>query len=1805
MQRFFFWANLALFFVLLVLIGLALDGGGDPAQAAAQPSSEKAAVAPPRSPKGRIRLLGFPDWKRKVVVEEGGMLKLETWPMGLGLRFEGVERVFPFHLQLLDERGNKTKVSLRTDKLNLDGVQFHLDGLRPVGKRYLLRGSLGGRSFEFALEGPDPALKSARIFARGKKGESGYGVRLAFNAPLALKELRPKVRVESLAGEQLPFTLQAEVGNWELAVDRIAVLQLEADPRKFVDSSGVARLRLRIQKGLHLPGRKQPTSKTLARDLVLGGPIRLAWIRGDASCLTLHFGQPIMGVDPRQIGIAPKLPFEVETSDGGLRLRAKFQAGRVYHLRLAKGFPGHGAFRLEQAETRSFRVPDLPPSGGFVGSGSLLSGAALPELRVTGVNLSGLRLELRKMLPGNALGFFREFPGSWVDRRYLGEPRSRSFVVSAPPNERFRMRLDLSSLLDEDRVGIYQLRLYTTPREGRESVWPSTRLLQITRLGAQVRMGGGKLVARVHRLEDAAAVEGALLRVLSAKNQVLAYGTSGPDGICSLDWVRGPGRSPRVLELRKGGDRCFLDLRKLSVELSGPAFSGERAFLDEGRVEAFAWTDQGIVRPGREVRALFLVRNDQGRAPMGESLRLRWLRPGGRIYRERELLVPADGMLRAALELPSFAESGPWGVELYKGKRWLGGTRFAVKAFVPDRIEARAAFEGVLTLGKTATLRVGARWLDGGAAAGLRVRAMFFLRRGSRKLTYGGKEWVLGTPDSGAPRYPKLEAMAGGLGKDGTLRLGLGLPPIFEQGKDLGSWAQLGVLAQVEVLDPSGRPVRHWVHATAKAPKRLLLRREKGGAVRGLLLDPRDQPLAGKLALRLERRWWRSEFWVDENGTGRSRYRLQREVLREARLDLGPTGARWALPTGEAVSPAAKGWLVLVAETPGAYSELALSESRKPGAELKVLVAKGVKRPGEKVELRIKSPVAGKGLLTFEDRRVRAAREVALEEGWNQLEVSLPDVPVVPNLYVVVGIPAPQRGRLLGPYSWTGGARVPLERKERTLEPELKLAKEVRPGARVRVRVRAEGARRAFVALVDQGVLHVTGHRDPDPKGFFLGARRLGTRGADSNLALMEGVRFPREHATGGGLGGRRSLGTGPMVGTISPWIQPLALASGLLEAKPGEEGGVFDTSFRLPRDYEGRLRVFVVVAGPKATGATSRDLWVRAPLSLRLAGPRRLSPGDRCELSLVLRNQTGKAGVLKLEMKARGGLELLGQLPKSLAMKAGEQKVLWVQVLAKEGSARSDPKRPAELEVRARMGREERRSSLRLDLRPGLFPTRRILGLSLDRGRRVVPIPEGFAPGPKVLRIRVGGNPLERLRPAFRSLQGYPYGCSEQTASKARILLALGASLGSSEGKGRGPINLREKILFALDRLQAMTRGYRGLGFWGAFAVHPIPTLHSLELGLDAESQGMGQMPRSWRGILGRLGYDSWDKGDQAMKAWTLFVLQKGHVPMRRALEDKLLPRLKDPYALCWAALALEGLGEEARALEVLQGLQLDSFAQEGNYLSPLVGQALLLRALHRLAPSDPRVPTLVDRLGRACQQPRSLTTFEMSNALCALAAFQSGRFGKAAELGVRLHLGSETRVLQDGEEVRISLAPGQEPPVLEAKGKTYALLDWQGFEKAPANGAGWEAQKLRIRRRVYPVGGKDEAAHFERGQVYEVRISWELEGSLENVCLADLLAGGMETEEGWTSLNFLPKAEQGQKAGLKRRALSFTQERRDDRVLFFIDRRMEAGSYELRYRLRAVSKGRFFQAPPRLEALYQPGRHFYGKTVPWVEVR
>ena len=160
---------------------------------------------------------------------------------------------------------------------------------------------------------------------------------------------------------------------------------------------------------------------------------------------------------------------------------------------------------------------------------------------------------------------------------------------------------------------------------------------------------------------------------------------------------------------------------------------------------------------------------------------------------------------------------------------------------------------------------------------------------------------------------------------------------------------------------------------------------------------------------------------------------------------------------------------------------------------------------------------------------------------------------------------------------------------------------------------RSNQKRYATVAIVDEGILSLTGYQTPDPLKSILANRRLETRTFDT-----VGWAVQLKHGTPAGHTG----GDAPATTETPRGVKSVVLWAGPIEIP---KNGRLPLRFKLP-DYTGRLRVMAVAIGTQAISHAEHQIEVRAPLTVQATLPRFVHVGDAFEIPVYITNTTEDA---------------------------------------------------------------------------------------------------------------------------------------------------------------------------------------------------------------------------------------------------------------------------------------------------------------------------------------------------------------------------------------------------------------------------------------------------------------------------------------------------------------------------------------------------------------------------------------------------
>lgn len=1601
-----------------------------------------------------------------------------------------------------------------------------------------------------------PAVQLLQVVPGGEGGPKPT-LDCVFDLPVGLAAAQKHVRLRTQDGGSVPCEVQLPEG--EAAATRIVLV-----PRR--DDQLPDALEVVVLPGLVPVGGEVPVAEPIVRQVRLRQPLRVLEAEARDGRIEIALNRAIEGGAAELVEVAPAVPFQLLSTERGVRLVGEFAPGTVVTVTLAEGFPGRGVTRLLAAERRTLLMPDRDPSLEFVQGGSVLCASALPKLSVQGCNVERPRLRL---LPVYANNLVRALQNG--DAPSLAPARTLAIDVVAAANERWTEPVDLQALAGGPLRGLYRVELFHQDRP-----WHvQRRWLQVTDLGLTWRGGRDNGVVQVVDLVSGAPVAGATVAVKTPTNQELAAGTTGTDGLVLLQWANdGADRTPFVVVAQRGDDVAFVDLQGGLVELADAELGG-RPYA-EAAGEAFVWPVRGIVRPGETLDAAVLVRDARGLPRPGAVLLARFRGPNGRVLREQALPANGSGLHQASWSLPSDVATGDASLEVVDragdeaggdGETVLGRAPFRIEAFVPDRLEVEVVEVAPLRLGEVGRVQVRGRWLDGAPAAGRSVTAR--VRLLAHAATFATAPEFVFASGLDAPPPGELPAVKGTLDAAGRAELTFALPPAA---------AQQSLLAHVaiELEDPSGRVVR----AAQSAP---VLRSDWHLGVRASaercelrLCDAAGAPVAGErpATVRLEQRDWRWRY--RQVGGGRWRWSTERLVT-----TLGEWHTTVHDGIGEQPLPAASDDCFVVVTVDGRSVEQALGAVSARPDRLRVRSLDAAVASGGTAKLVVTSPAAGRGLVTFESDRLHGAVVVALQRGDTTLELPVPAGLDVPNVHAVVTLtrPAPQSGPDQGPAWLIGGTSLSIARPELQLPLVLQAPAEAHPDDAWQATIAAPGASSALVALVDEGVLRITGHADPDPLGFFLATRALATRGADTSAALLQQMQFAAGSKAGGdGDEGGGGLLTGSIDNKIRPYVRCAWVE---LDA---EGRGV--VGFPLS-GYEGRVRAMVVAAGVRGFAAASSGTVVRAPLSVQVATPRMVAPGDTFVMPVTLRSRL-PAGRVAVELRAEGALACTGELRTERELAEGAEVDLAVPVQALEPAPGASS---ARLVVRVRHGEHVREVAAEFTVRARTLWRHELVGIDFAFGGELQ-VGSGWTQVEAVVRRDARAD--LQLAPVLQRLLDYPFGCAEQTTSVAKALLAARTLLPRWFGE-RDPRVLTANVRLeqAVHRLLGMQTERGGFGWWpGSDRDEPFITAHVVDFLVQARGFGLAVGEAELDAALSRC--QSWlrDSDDTSLRCRLVEVLVRAGRPVQPWL-DWLCAQALDGDARLRLGWVLAKLGQRARAESMLvdDGESVVRIFTGGDFVSPLRSQALRFLAARALAPHGERTLAMAAALQRAILAEREATTQENVACFGALAEHYAEQPAPADVRGRLLLDGRE--VVVGAEPLQLAMRPGS-TLVAEAGGSGCLLVELRGQHQvvdAP------RAARMRLHRELVDVETGAVAHEVRRGRLYELRIDVEVDEPVRQLALVDLLPGGFEAEA--TPPGASAAAEDDDEAQQARggRELWHTRqvERRDDRVLFFFDR--VEGRGQVRHRVRAVLPGRYEWPGLQALALYDPEVGFVGE--------
>ncbi|QQR68592.1 MAG: alpha-2-macroglobulin family protein [Alphaproteobacteria bacterium] len=1549
------------------------------------------------------------------------------------------------------------------------------------------------------------------------------------------------------------------------------------------------------------------------------------------------------------IEITPATPVVAQAHEKTLCLEG-LQHGQTYKVTWRKGLPSVGAARLMEPVDANVTVAHRQPRVAFTSGAFVMPRHDMAGVPVQTVNLARVKIELlafdeRSLVPelrdnilmraltGYETNDIASTRGEllWEGEMDIENVTDRQVTTLVPLNEILQKHAKASR-----NYALYALTV--VPSFGREAKEHyrsrATQWIVPTDIGLSSFTGRDGMVVFARSLASAKPLNAVSLRLLAQNNQVLAEMATDANGRATFapGLVQGKGgRQPFALVAQGAqGDMALLPLNQPAFDLGDRGVGGR---ANPGPLDAFAYTDRGIYRPGETVHLMSLLRDDKAMAVVAGPAVSFWIfRPDG--TRTAQLAgVPAGGLgaAKAELDIPMAARTGLWRVSVRAGRDEdapeLGSTSFTVEDFVPPRIELRlSASKPVLSADAPVIVKAQADFLYGAPGARLPVEAALTVQRREKPFEAWADYSFGPARESFDPRRFPIEAKE--TDDKGESALTIAWPAVP------ANPLPLQALVEATVIEPGGRatkrrmilpmrdagpsiglrPVQPGDQGPAMPGRESLFEEGKPAAFDVVMVDPEGKAMVGDVSYAIIRenhlyQWYRASANSDWGYRMVSRDHTVKAAKLSSKAD-GPTRIEATLEPGSYRLEArtGDGSRRSSALFQVGWDTLSLGQNDTPDS-LQVAVKEKTAKIGETVEVAIKAPFAGEvqvnvlrdGIVETKTMHLPAegvTAKLTVTEAWGT------------GAYVTATAFRPGTGAPRGPGRAIGLAWVGVDPALRTLNISLGALAEVTPRQSVDVPITVTGAdQEAYVTLaaVDEGVLQLTDFVTPSPDDYYYGKRRLGVDLRDLYGHLIAPQAGVQGKLRVGGDAASRFL-----PGLPDKWIKPLALFQGPVRL---DAQGRATVKLNLP-DFNGSVRLMAVAWDASRVGHVQGKILVRDQVVVTASPPRFMALDDKAEMTLSAHNVGDKPQVLNMTLATSGALALVDPAKASIRLSlAPAQRVS--QRIALQG--RQVGGGQVTLTVKPENG-AERQSVWPLTVRAAQPP---------QTMRKITILPPGetwtldtsltkdLVPGTAQVSARISTVPDLGVAALLRDLSRYPYGCLEQLTSVAMPLLYAN-ELAVRWGVDDSDAALQGRLERTARDVMDLQRGSGAFNLWPAGSEAPDWIgAYALDFLMRAREKGHG-VPEFTieRGIanLRRQTISADYRTEQLSdRVFDLYVMARAgavDAGLLRYVHDTYLPQITSPMALAQLGASLARLGDAPRA-DAAFAAAAKALAERP---APPVGSRPIITGYDSELRDRAAVLTLAAEAGRPATE-----LMEMGEQLATRLSGQNFLTTQEQSWVVRAALAlirqqgsaTEAKLEQDGKPSSLADVAASldrvDPSRLQAGIKLrnadakplYRALTVFGVPTAALPEA---KQGLSIQRQYKTQDGQDvNLAKLRQNDLIVVILKvtpTQAIGSNQQAPLlvVDLLPAGLEIEKaldgnGRVGLSWLPPLVQTQHV-----------QARDDRFVAAFDftgpGNPQTDSWSLAYLARAVTPGQYVVPAPMVENMANPAH--MGRGVP-----
>ncbi|SFE94041.1 MG2 domain-containing protein [Thermophagus xiamenensis] len=1153
-----------------------------------------------------------------------------------------------------------------------------------------------------------------------------------------------------------------------------------------------------------------------------------------------------------------------------------------------------------------------------------------------------------------------------------------------------------------------------------------TRNVLSSNIGLLVKAGTNQqLLVTATDLITAHPLEKVDIDIFNLQMVKIGSGTTGKDGQV---WVKIDG-TPFLLIAKQGKQRGYLRLDK-GQALPTDRFDVAGEQVKQG-LRGFIFGERGVWRPGDSLFISFMpIENEPGTLPEGHPVTLELTDPRGRLVYRQTQSQPENRLYTFRTKTNPDSPTGFWLARIF-----VGGVTFEksirIEAFRPNRLKVQLTTpEAILNAGSTENFKISSEWLHGSPAKDLKTDVHLNLI--PAKTSFNNYQSFIFDDPTRSINESEITIFEGVLNSEGQSSFQYKIPHINRApGLIKGNFS-------IRVFEKSGTFSIGTKSALISPYKTYTGIRIPKGDDRGFLLTDQDhqidvvtvnakgQPVGQQKVqysiYKINWRWWwektdedlgryissnsshiidKGIITTDNEGKGHLNFRINkpdwgRYLIRMVNPESGHS-------TAATVRVDWPGWAREAHEGDGA-SQLAIS-SDKLSYDV-----------GEQITVTFPSSNVGKALVSIESGS-NILRTWWVDPKPKQTEITFEATPdMAPNIYVNI--------TLIQPFGQTVNNRplrlygiIPIMVKDPNtlLSPVIQTPSSWEPGKEAVIKVsEAQNKEMSYVlAVVDEGLLDITGYATPDPWTRFNSRQALGVNTWDlfDDVIGAFGGKIEQIFSVGGDLSLSEDKGK-----LSTQRFEPMVKFFGPYQLNNREKN---EHRFKVPA-YTGSVRVMLIGTNGHATGSSETIVKVKKPLMVWAAMPRLLGPNEKLWLPVTVFASETNIKKVTVSLSGSHHFSIEDNAEKTVSFDTPGEKTIYFKISTTSSLGVS------KLMISASGNNYQDNLTKQLEIKlpnPSVTKT----AFSVIKPGTSIHIPYNLPgiKGTNTLKLEAANIPPINIAERLNFLVTYPHGCIEQIVSGAFPQLYLNNITELSDTLRH---EVQNNIASVLQQLKAYQTPDGGFSYWpGQSQSDDWGSSFVGHFMLEAEKKGYPIQPNLMNGWI------KWQKNrasnwlprpestsyssEQMIQAYRLFTLALAGEPATTAMnrlqqQSNLIPQARWLLA---GAYALAGMSEVAEKIMDHTPMINTTNLIPHTYGSSLRDKAILIYTLNLLNRKEVALP-LIQEISKALSSKQWYSTQTTAWSLLSILAFSdNNKYESSLHFSYSLNNGANITVGTD----------------------------------------------------------------------------------------------------------------------------------------------------------------------------------------------